>query len=202
MTILSRDEIIDRIILKEGGYSNDPVDPGGETMYGITLAVAQKHKADLVRLYKWDGKMINLTKDMARYIYRIDYWNKMKLDQIHAISYMLAYQLFDMGVNMGISRAGKWLQEILNVSNNNGALYADLVVDGIIGSGTMIAMNTLISKRGHPTAVKLILRCLLARQINHYIETCLKSPPMEKYFLGWLNRVGESIDVYISELPK
>ena len=57
----------DEVIRIEGGYVNDPDDPGGETNYGITKRLAVAHG------YK--GSMINMTQDQAKEIYRQSFWN-------------------------------------------------------------------------------------------------------------------------------
>ena len=60
----SFDEIIEVVLHHEGGYVNDPKDPGGETNYGISK-----------RAYP-DVDIKNLTEDGAKDIYRRDYWEK------------------------------------------------------------------------------------------------------------------------------
>lgn len=103
------------IVLKhEGGYVNDPKDPGGETIYGI----ARRHHPDA-----WaKGRP---TKQQAADIYRRDYWDRMKCDQMPA---PVALFLFDSGVNCGNRRAAEWLQR-----------YVGAVSDGQIGAKTIAA---------------------------------------------------------------
>lgn len=106
-----------QIILKnEGGYVNDPVDPGGETNYGI----AKRWYPDL------DIK--NLTIEQAEEIYYKNYWQKMKLDLIENIN--IALQIFDFGVNAGTSKAIKTAQQLAMVNQ-----------DGLNGINTSGAIN-------------------------------------------------------------
>jgi lysozyme family protein len=106
-----------QVILKnEGGYVNNPADPGGETNYGI----AKRFYPDL------DIK--NLTKDEAIKIYFKDYWSKMNLNGIVREDAVL--ELFDMGVNAGIRTAVKLAQKLV-----------DAFADGEIGPETESMIN-------------------------------------------------------------
>ncbi len=66
------DKLIDRVLSHEGGYSNDPQDPGGETQWGISK---RAHP---------DVNIKALTRAQAIDIYRADYWDKIKGDQLPA----------------------------------------------------------------------------------------------------------------------
>lgn len=110
LDMLTVDKSIDAVVKLEGGYVNHPSDTGGETNYGITVAVANKHKTNLVKLFNWNGKMRDLTIPMARHIYKVDYWDKLKLDQVFELSPIVADKMFEQAVNVGVGRTGKWLQ--------------------------------------------------------------------------------------------
>lgn len=84
------DELVEFIFLKEGGYVNDPNDPGRETKYGISK-----------RAYP-NEDIKNMTKERAREIYRRDYWNKLNLDEVE---FPMNLIMFDTAVNMGITAA-------------------------------------------------------------------------------------------------
>ena len=106
-----------KVILKhEGGYVNDPVDPGGETNMGISK-----------RAYP-DLDIKGLTKEKAEEIYYKDYWLKSKAPQVPD-ELRLIY--FDMVVNMGKSRAVKILQTAVNAKG----VKTD--IDGGIGPQTI-----------------------------------------------------------------
>lgn len=99
--------------ISEGGYVNDPVDPGGETKYGISK-----------RSYpKVDIK--NLTWAEAAAIYKRDYWDAVRGDDLPAGLDLVA---FDGAVNSGVSRGAKWLQLSLGV-----------IADGRVGPKTIAA---------------------------------------------------------------
>ena len=84
-----------KFVLKwEGGYSNDPNDPGGETKYGISK-----------RSYPHED-IKNMTLERAKKIYYENYWLKVGCDKL---PFPLNIVVFDTAVNMGRSRAGKFL---------------------------------------------------------------------------------------------
>ena len=109
------DRCIEVILRNEGGYVNDPDDPGGETKYGIS------HRA----FPELDIK--HLTIEEAKEIYYDHYWLPLLegLEDVNA-----ALQIFDMGVNAGLKRAVRIAQKC------SGAYE-----DGIMGVATTIAIN-------------------------------------------------------------
>ena len=111
----------DLLITHEGGFSNHPDDPGGATMYGITEVVA--------RAEGYTGAMRDLTLDFAKSIYRKNYWDVCRCDQMPDV---LRYPLFDAAVNSGPKQAIKWLQAAAGVKS-----------DGIIGPITQQTVNVL-----------------------------------------------------------
>lgn len=82
---------------KDGGYTNDPVDPGGETRWGIS----KKAYPDI------DIK--SLTKEEAMLIYERDYWLKIGADKMDK---RMAITCFDSAVNCGVGRTRSWLAEL------------------------------------------------------------------------------------------
>jgi len=167
----------DRLVKIEGGYSDDKNDSGGRTMLGITEAVA--------RANGYVGDMRDLSVDDAALIYRRQYWDTMRLDSVAALSVPIAEELFDTGVNMGIGVAGKFLQRALNALNNLGNTYPDLTVDGIVGPGTVAALQGFLTKRGGSGEV-VLLRALNALQGARYIELAEARQKDETFVFGWL----------------
>ena len=87
--------------------------------------------------------MKDLPIDVAKAIYRKQYWIEPRFDQVNSISLAVAEELLDTGVNCGINFAKPLLQRALNLLNNQGkAGYADLKVDGVYGSNTLGALKT------------------------------------------------------------
>lgn len=174
-----KDKIINEIIRVEGGYVNDPSDSGGETNYGITIAVA--------RASGYRGKMIDLPRQVAFNIYAAKYWDKVCGDQIIVLSKSICAEVVDTAVNMGTGRAGKFLQRCLNVLNNRTKLYPDLVVDGAIGRNTIKALALYLKYRDEKTMVK----ALDSLQGAFYITLAERREKDERFVYGWFkNRIG------------
>lgn len=95
------DEAFDRLIGHEGGYSNDPNDPGGETNWGIS-----KRSYPTVDIR-------NLTREGAKGIYLRDFW-----DCVQGIPSSVKFQVFDAAVNHGIERAICLLQRAVGVADD------------------------------------------------------------------------------------
>ncbi|WP_278002867.1 glycosyl hydrolase 108 family protein, partial [Bacillus thuringiensis] len=89
----SIDDAITAVLANEGGYVNNPNDKGGETNYGITIAVA--------RANGYAGPMRDLPASVARQIYVKQYVAAPGFDKIAPVSIPVAAELVDTGVNMG-----------------------------------------------------------------------------------------------------
>jgi len=109
--------LIDRTIGHEGGYVDDPTDPGGETKWGIS-------KRSYPHL-----NIKDLTRDQAIAIYYADFWLPLKADRLHDGT---AYQLLDSAVNSGIVQSIRFLQRALDVAD-----------DGIFGPVSLQASMTM-----------------------------------------------------------
>ena len=167
-----KDRIINDILIVEGDkYTNDPADSGGPTKYGITEAVA--------RAFGYTGRMQDLPRQVAFDIYASKYWDKVRGDDMPD---NVAAEVVDTGVNCGINRAGRFLQRSLNVLTPGKAL----VVDGIIGSGTIRRLNEYLAVRDEVTLVKM-LNCL---QGSYYVRLAERREKDERFIYGWFkNRV-------------
>ena len=170
-------DCFDKLILIEGGYSDQPNDAGGKTKYGITEAVA--------RANGYLGDMKDLALDMARAIYRAQYWNTNQLDKVSAMAPTIADKMFDIGVNCGVGVAGQCLQRALNAFNRHGRDYADMLVDGVIGPMTIAALHTYLLKRG-AEGERVLFRALNALQGARYIGIAEKNPQNEDFIYGWI----------------
>lgn len=178
--MLNIDEIIAETLKDEGGYSNHVEDRGGATRYGITEAVA--------RSSGYTGDMRELGLDLAINIYKSQYWLQPKFSQVAAFSDKVAMELFDTGVNCSTGFAQKALQECLNLLNQNGKLYANLVVDGGIGQKTLDALSICLKR---PNGENVVLKVLNGLQFVRYKEICERREDQEKFMWGWVgNRVS------------
>lgn len=183
----------------EGGYVKNVNDSGGETNHGITAALANDYKQQLVNLYSWDGKMINLSLTMAFYLYETHFWKRMYCDDLMKRHPLFADKLFDMAINMGVTTAGNYFQHILNANNNQGKLYADLKVDGFIGSATLKALDAYLLRRGEE-GINRALCALLAEQGHHYLNLVQNRAKDEEFYYGWAGRVSRDMHIYMNVL--
>jgi lysozyme family protein len=169
----------------EGRYVNDPADSGGETNWGITIAVA--------RAFGYLGPMRDMSIDTARSIYLERYWDYMRLEDVAALSKAVAGELFDSGVNCGQAVAGGWLQAALNAFNQQGTLYNDIKIDGGVGRMTLHALKRYFeahARFGVGAAERVLMRALNAQQGDHYLRLAWARPKDERFAFGWfLNRV-------------
>lgn len=177
---MTKDQIFNAILEKEGGYVNNPNDKGGPTNWGVTQAVARAHG--------YNGDMRNLTRQQALDILEADYWYGPRFDQVSALSPDIAAELCDTGVNMGPAVAARFLQRVLNVMNNQGRLYPDIAIDGQIGPRTIAALNSYLTSRGS-TSTRVMLKALNSLQGARYIELSELRPANENFTYGWFERV-------------
>lgn len=115
------EDSFEKLIGHEGRYSNNPADPGGETMYGVTKTTARAHG------YK--GNMIDLPLPAAKLIYKSSYWDTVRADEL---PYAVRFDTFDAAVNSGPKQAIKFLQKAAGVND-----------DGVIGPKTLSAVRAM-----------------------------------------------------------
>lgn len=111
------DVAINRLLGNEGGYVNDPNDPGGETNWGISK-----------RSYP-SIDIADLTRDQAIAIYKRDFWNAIHGDDLPP---GVSFQALDFAVNSGIETAIRALQRAAGVAD-----------DGNVGPVTMAAFKSM-----------------------------------------------------------
>ncbi len=115
------------------------------------------------------------------------YFDSVHAGEIASLSERVAEEVVDTAVNMGVSRASKFLQRSLNALNNRGKLYPDMTVDGMIGDTTIGNLNKYLKVRNGVTLTKM-LNCL---QGAFYIELVERREKDEKFIYGWFkNRVS------------
>lgn len=115
------DAAFEALIGHEGGYVNNPKDPGGETKFGISK---RSYPSEDIR---------GLTLARAKEIYERDFWRPVQGD---FWPYPVAFNLFDGAVNSGAAQSIKWLQHAVGT-----------LPDGKIGPATIAAVNAMASDR-------------------------------------------------------
>lgn len=151
---------VEDVMLFEGGYVNDPDDPGGETKYGIAAR------------YNPSVDIKSLTIDQASDIYYYKYW--MPSGAYRISDDAVAAKYFLMAVNVGIPKATKCLQRALR------AVHHPVAVDGRLGPKTAAAANS--SNPGQ------LLAALRSECASYYRLKILARPEKIKWGKGWLRR--------------
>ena len=159
------------VIHYEGGYVNHPSDKGGATNLGITEAVARENG--------YAGEMEYLPMETAKQIYKAKYWNTLNLDSVASKDWDIADRLFNIGVNMGINIAGKFLQRAINLFRTE-----QLALDGDIGDNTIHALGLLGLQE-----LLLVLNIIKYQQAIRYVEIAEHNPSQRVFIKGWIRRV-------------
>ena len=170
----TKNEVFERalthVLEMEGGWSNDPYDPGGPTNRGITLAVYAAYRGvELTDFNKGTllRELKKLTVADVRPIYYKRYWVPSRAADLPP---PLALMHFDAAVNHGVGNAARMLQRSLGVT-----------VDGIIGPQTLAAAN---SQRVEDVINKYAdIRRARYRSLGHFW----------RFGRGWLRRVDRTL---------
>jgi lysozyme family protein len=167
------------VIANEGGYGNDPDDPGGETYKGVARKIFSK----------WDGwTTIDILKKQADFpanldkdadlqqavsdFYQVNFWDKINGDQI--TNQDVANSIFDFGVNAGIATSSSLAQMVVGVET-----------DGVIGNESIAKINAFNTEH--------FLAAFTVAKIARYVNIVKKRPTSRKYFYGWVLRaLGEN----------
>ena len=158
---MSFETVVHMVLEHEGGYVNHPSDPGGETKYGISK-----------RAYP-DVNIAELTKDDAADLYKRDYWDRIKGDDLPV---GVACVVMDYAVNSGISRASKALQSVCGISNG----------DGVIGPHSLASVWTTVKNDSEESVINAVTeqRQGFIRALSIY----------DTFGKGWERRIKETQD--------
>ncbi len=154
---MNLEQSLKRLLGNEGGYSNNPADPGGATNFGITQRVARAHG--------FTGDMRNLPLGTALSIYKSDYWDLIKADQLPDA---LRFHVFDAAVNSGPGQAVKWLQSAAGVT-----------VDGAVG----------------PMTIAAAAKVTPARYSGIRLRFMTDLPTWSTFGKGWARRIADNLGV-------
>ncbi len=179
-------EIATAIVAREGGYVNDPDDPGGATKYGVTIHTMRRLGLDLTRDGQVDEADVQvLTKDRAVSIFVDHYYRRPRIDQLPEV---LQASVFDMYVNAG-ANAVKILQRLL------GDMRIVVSVDGVIGPQTVSA-----TKQALAAAPRHFVDAYGIARRNYYYDLADRRANSRKYARrrdggkgGWIVRAEEFI---------
>ena len=157
----------------EGGYFDHPSDPGGVTMYGVSLMFLKS--LDLIDGdIDGDGDIdrtdvLAITKDTAKALFRKHFWDAPRAGELPPL---VAVAYYDLAVNAGAPRAARMLQSLLCVA-----------VDGVIGPKTLAAAASCNQR-------EMVSAMLLERE-RWYRRLAAAKPSSSVFLKGWLNRTAD-----------
>jgi lysozyme family protein len=182
----SVESIAAEIVRREGGYVNDPDDPGGATNFGVTIHTMRRLGLDLTGDGRVDPADVRaLEPEQATAIYVKHYF---EAPQIHLLPEALHASVFDMQVNAG-GNAIRILQRLM------GAFGHVLKDDGAIGPKTVAAVRAAYAE-----APDHLVDAYGIERRNYYYRLGDQRPASRKYARrkdgdkgGWILRAEEFI---------
>lgn len=167
--------IIEKVLRHEGGYVNDPLDPGKATNRGISWATWTTYAKKILGVEPTLENLKTLTKEQAIAIYETVFWEKPGMMEIEDPD--MRYAFFDFYVN-----AQGYATEVLQKTLNSLQSEVTLVVDKTIGPKTIACINSVDHK--------LLYNTFLEKRKEYYQEVVIKNPDRQKFLKGWLNRTN------------
>ena len=149
----------------EGGFVDDPDDPGGATNHGITQGTYDRYRTSIDAGLQ---SVALISDDEVRLIYRDGYWRAGQCDKLRE---PLDGVHFDDCVNLGATEAARLLQEVVGAA-----------VDGVIGPQTMAKVEE------HDPVT--LAQALCDRRAEFYRRLVAARPENGKFLKGWLSRVA------------
>jgi lysozyme family protein len=162
------DGIFDFVVGSEGGFTDNPADPGNWTGGRIGAGECRGTRFGISAGAHPDLDIANLTLDQAKSLYQSEYWDRIDGDRLPA---SIALLVFDAAINNGIGHAVRWLQQAASVAQ-----------DGVIGPTTLAAIGSIVAR---PDGSAELCAELLAQRL-----TFMTSLPTWKTFgPGWARRL-------------
>ena len=159
------DQCLKIVLQFEGGYVDDPNDPGGETNLGVTKNVWKEWVNRPVEI----GEMRQLTPELVAPLYRVKYWDAIKADDLPSGLDLCA---FDCAVNQGVNRSIKFLEQSVNDD-----------LSGVMDDDLIEKINSLVP-------ILLIDDFTLKREMHYKML-----PTFNIYGKGWMKRLDEVEDM-------
>lgn len=170
------ERVLEFLFDNEGGFSDHPLDRGGKTNLGITLNFLRKYKPNAT-----EQDLRNLTHAEAADIYKQEFWDKNRLDEL---PFPLSMLVFDQAVNSGNNG-------IKNIQRAVFGATALTKIDGIMGNMTIEAIKGL-----DPRATSLSF----IKEVQHfYVRLVARDTSQIVFLKGWLNRSHKYLDILFKE---
>ena len=163
------------LVDSEGGYSDDPQDPGNWTSGVCGKGECKGTKYGIAANTYGHLDIAGLTLDDAKAIYKCDYWDIWQFDGLSGeMPDSIKYELFDAAVNCGGSNARRFLQRALSLAD-----------DGKIGPITVAALDAALIANG----VARIEMWIIAEKLEHYTNLSTWG----RFGRGWSKRIVKSL---------
>lgn len=172
------DDMIDDVLIREGGFVDHPADRGGPTNFGITQKTLSRYYGRAATV----EEVRSLSREVAEEIYRRNYYKGPGIDTLPDF---IQPFIFDSAVNHGPRRAIKFLQ---NVCNQAG-YQPPLSLDGAMGPNTRRGAEWAFQAMGN-----VLLEALIEERRNFYLMIVEANPSQKVFLKGWMNRVNEFKD--------
>lgn len=167
--VMTFQEALKEILKVEGGYVDHPQDHGSATNFGITIHTL----SDFLGREATKEDVKNISQETVYKIYRQNYWDRMKLDQIRSSDVQMF--LFDQAVNRGVRRVVEQLQTLVGTQP-----------DGIMGPITITAVNQRDQR-------KLLIDLIKLAQ-NSYVSIVSTNPSQVAFLSGWIKRTQKFLE--------
>lgn len=179
----------------EGCLSDDAADRGGLTHWGVSMAFLSDLEGSLRGAYLLSGLEVAplpvtretikaLTKKQAEAIFKFEFWDKLRLDELPV---QMAVLLYDAAVNTGCLQSVKLAQR----GYNTAGVGTSLLVDGKLGPLTRTALTV--------HNVKEVRQGILDAREIFYRNLVIKNPSQRVFFRGWLNRT-DALRTYVESI--
>lgn len=170
----SVDDMIDDILVREGGFVDHPHDRGGPTNFGITQATLSGYLGKPVTR----EKVQNLNVDLARDIYETQYYIAPRINNLPE---PIQPFVFDCSINHGPRRAIRFVQKVCNDAG-----FGPLIIDGVVGPATRLAADTALERMGD-----WFLAALVEERRNFYKAIVRNDSSQDVFMKGWMRRADE-----------
>lgn len=174
----------------EGGYVNDPDDPGGETYMGISRKNHPNWSGwETIDSYNKDIDLIDDIDHLSGHVkdfYFHNYWQPLYLFQINDND--IASFIFDCAINHGLRRAGYFFQQAMNLTR--GKDETPITEDGIVGNKTINVAN----REKNPSRLLIAIkgeRYIFFRSLSRQdLSNGFDDKWGRKFFRNWISRLN------------
>jgi lysozyme family protein len=162
------DAIFDLVVGSEGGFTDNPADPGNWTGCSVGAGECRGTRFGISAGAYPELDIANLSIETAKALYQHDYWDRIGGDRLPA---SVALLVFDAAINNGTGRAVRGLQQAVSVGQ-----------DGVIGPATLKAIGSIVARPGGSAE-------LCAELLAQRLTFMTSLPTWKSFGLGWARRL-------------